>query len=148
MPKAQAVLAFEVAPQDVDRIVVIGLEAQVQLQGQPNAQKLRVTGISETNEAGQFILDRKDRTLFIKMQEYSDKREWKDALAAKPAAKRRILDFAGAPVPVEVQLRDGIVNSQRWTKDVKIALVKGKVMSAGGSAALTVQIQNGNVTTN
>lgn len=143
VPRAEAVLAFEITPQEIDRIVVIGLEAQVQLQGQANAQKLRVTGIGETTEAGQFTLERKDRTLFIKMQEYSDKREWKEALS-KPIGKRKILDFVGAPVPVEIQLRDGIVNAQRWSKEIKVALVKGKVVSVGGSATLAIQIQNGN----
>jgi hypothetical protein len=140
--RAHAVLAFEITPQEVDRIVVVGLEAQVQLQGMPGAAKLRVTGLGETSEAGQFVLERKDRTLWIKMQEYSDKKDWKEALA-KPFGKRKIIDFTGAAVPVEVQLRDGIVNAQKWSREIRVALVKGKVISAGGTAALSLQIQNG-----
>lgn len=142
-PSALAVMAFEVTPQEYDRIVVVGLEGHVQLVGQPNAAKLRVTGIDETNEPGQFSLERKDRVLFIKMQEYSDKNEWKAALSK--AAKRKPLEFVGASVPVEIQLREGHVSSQKWSKELKISLVKGKVTSTGGSAALTVQLQNGDV---
>ena len=144
LPRAHAVLAFEITPQEVDRIVVIGLEAQVQLQGQVNAPKLRVSGIGDTSEAGQFVLERRDRTLLIKMQEYSDKREWKEALS-RPVGKRKVIDFSGAPVPVEIQLRDGIVTAKSWNKELKIALLKGKVVSNGGSAALAVQVQNGSI---
>lgn len=142
--QAHAALAFEVAPQDVDRIVVVGLEAVVQLTAQPNAQKLRVTGIDESSDPGNFALDKKDRVLFIKMQEYSDKKEWKEALSKSP--KRRTLEFVGAAVPVEVQLREGQVNSQKWSKELKVSLVKGRVTSSGGTASLTVQLQNGDVT--
>lgn len=138
---AQAILAFEVAPQDIERIVVVGLGAQVQLTGQPAATKLRVTGIDEANEPGQFALERKDRVLFIKMQEYSDKKEWKEALVKAP--KNKPIEFIGAPVPVEIQLREGQVNSHKWSKELKISLGKGKVTSVGGSASLSIQLQNG-----
>ncbi len=143
-PLAKAVLAFEVVPQDVDRIVVVGLEAQVQIQGQPNAPKLRVTGVDESSDPGQFVLERKGRVLFVKMQEYSDKKEWKEALSKSPL-RRKIIDFTGASVPLEIQLRDGQVQVQKWTKEIKVALVKGKFNSIGGSASLSVQIQNGDV---
>ena len=66
--KAYALMAFEVAPQDIDRIVVVGLEATVQLTHQPTAVKLRVMGIDDTSDPGNFALEKKDRTLFIKMQ--------------------------------------------------------------------------------
>lgn len=141
---AYAILAFEVAPQDVDRIVVVGLEAQVQLIGQPSAAKLRVSGIDDTSEPGNFVLERKDRVLFIKMQEYSSKKEWQEILAKVP--KKRTLEFTGASVPVEIQLREGSVNSQKWSKELKISLVKGKVLSSSGSASLSIQLQNGDVT--
>lgn len=142
-PNAHAVMAFEVAPQEVDRIVVVGLEAQVQLLQQPGAAKLKVSGIDDTNEEGNFALERKDRTLFIKMQEYSDKKEWNEALARAP--KKKLLEFSGASVPVEIQLREGQVTAQRWNRELKVSLVKGKVVSTGGAAALTVQLQNGDV---
>jgi len=140
---ANAIMAFEVAPQDVDRIVVVGLEAHVQLTHQPNAPKLRVTGIDDTSDAGNFVLEKKERTLFIKMQEYSDKKEWKEALSKAP--KKRNLEFIGSSVPVEIQLREGQVNAQKWSKELKISLVKGKVTSQGGSASLSIQLQNGDV---
>jgi hypothetical protein len=143
-PQAKAVLAFEVSPQDVDRIVVVGLEAHVTLTGQANAQKLRVVGIDETAEPGQYSVDKKDRTVYIKMQEYSDKKEWKEALS-KPT-KKKMIEFVGSSVPVEIQVREGQVNSQKWTKEVKIALVKGKVISNGGTASLSIQIHNGDAT--
>lgn len=142
--QAQAALAFEVAPQDVDRIVVVGLEAHVQLTAQPNAPKLRVSGIDDTSDPGNFVLEKKDRVLFIKMQEYSDKKEWKEALTKSP--KRRVLEFTGASVPVEVQLREGQVVSQKWSKELKVSLVKGRVSTSGGTASLSVQLQNGDVT--
>lgn len=140
--QAHATLGFEVAPQDVERIVVVGLEANVQLIGQPAAPKLRVSGIDDTSEPGRFALEKKDRVLFVKMQEFSDKKEWKEALT-KSSGKRRVLEFVGASVPVEIQLRDGQVSSQKWSKELKISLVKGKVTSLGGSASLSVQLQNG-----
>jgi hypothetical protein len=140
---AFAVMAFEVAPQDVDRIVVVGLEVHVQLTQQPNATKLRVSGIDDTSDAGNFVLEKKERTLFIKMQEYSDKKEWKEALSKSP--KKRNLEFIGASVPVEIQLREGQVNAQKWSKELKISLVKGRVTSVGGSASLSIQLQNGEV---
>lgn len=139
--QTKAAMAFEVAPQDVERIVVVGLEAQVTLNGQPNAAKLRVSGIDDTSEPGQFALERKDRVLFIKMQEYSDKKEWKEALSKAP--KRKVLDFTGASVPVEIQLREGSVNSQKWSKELKVSLVKGRVTALGGTASLSVQLQTG-----
>jgi DUF4097 and DUF4098 domain-containing protein YvlB len=141
---AHAIMAFEVAPQDVDRIIVVGLEAHVQLTHQPNAAKLRVSGIDDTSDAGNFVLEKKERTLFIKMQEYSDKKEWKEALSKAP--KKRNLEFIGASVPVEIQLREGQVNAQKWSKELKISLVKGKVVSVGGNASLSIQLQNGDVT--
>lgn len=141
--QAQAVLAFEVAPQEVDRIVILGLEAQVQLNGMPLAQKLRVSGVDETSEPGQFVLERRDRTLFIKMQEYPDKKSWKEMLSRVP--KRKAIELIGAPVPVDIQLREGQVHSQKWNKELKISLVKGKVSSLGGSTSLSVQLQNGEV---
>lgn len=142
-PSAHAIMAFEVVSQEVDRIVVVGLEAHVQLTHQPKATKLRVSGIDDTTEPGNFVLDRKDRTLFIKMQEYSDKKEWKEALGKAP--KKKLLEFVGASVPVEIQLREGQVNAQKWSKELKISMIKGKVTSHGGSAALSVQLQNGEV---
>jgi hypothetical protein len=141
--RAEASLAVEVAPQDIEHIVVVGLGAHVQLIGQPTAQKLRISGIDEMSESGQFVLERKDRVLFIKMQEYSDKREWKDALSKAP--KKKVLEFVGASIPVEIQLREGQVNSQKWSKELKISLVKGKVTSLGGTASLSIQLQNGEV---
>jgi DUF4097 and DUF4098 domain-containing protein YvlB len=139
--QAQAAMAFEISPQDVDRIVIVGLEAYVQLNGQANASKLRVSGLDDTTEPGNFALEKKDRVLFIKMQEYSDKKEWKEALSKSP--KKKILDFSGASVPVEIQLREGQVNSQKWSKELKISLVKGRVTSSGGTASLSIQLQNG-----
>lgn len=138
---AEAILAFEVAPQDVDRIVVVGLDGQVRLQGQATAQKLRVTGIDDTSDPGQFNLERKGRTLFIRMQEYSDKKQWKEALAHP--ARKKALDFVGASVPVEIQLRDGTVHAQKWNKEIKVAMVKGRVVSVDGTASMSLQIQNG-----
>lgn len=140
---ASALLAFEVAPHDVERIVVIGLGAQVQLTSQPTAPKLRVTGLDDTTEEGQFALERKDRVLFIKMQEYSDKREWIEALGRAP--KKKLIEFIGPAVPVEIQLREGQVTSQKWDKELRIAIGKGKVTSQGGAALLFAQLQNGDV---
>ncbi|HEY8272693.1 MAG TPA: hypothetical protein VIG33_17495 [Pseudobdellovibrionaceae bacterium] len=139
--QAHAVLSFEVTPQDIERIVILGLEAQVQLSGQSTAQKLRISGVDETNEPGQFALERKERILFIKMQEYPDKKSWKEALSRVP--KRKILELTGVPIPVEIQLREGQVNSQKWNKELKISLIKGKVFSVGGSTSLSIQLQNG-----
>ncbi len=142
--QAEAALAFEVAPQDVDRIVVVGLEAHVQLNAQPNAPKLRVSGIDDTSDPGNFALEKKDRVLFIKMQEYADKKEWKEALSRAP--KRKTLEFVGASIPVEIQLREGQVSSQKWSKELKVSLVKGRVTAMGGSASLSIQLQNGDAT--
>ncbi|MGZ3804002.1 MAG: DUF4097 family beta strand repeat-containing protein [Pseudobdellovibrionaceae bacterium] len=140
---AQAVLTFEVAPHDIERVVIIGLEAHVQLSGQAQAQKLHISGVDETNEPGQFAVERKERVLFIRMQEYSDKKGWKEALA-KPS-KKKVLELTGASVPVEIQLREGQVFSQKWSKELKVSLIKGRVSSLGGSASLSVQLQNGEV---
>jgi hypothetical protein len=142
-PPAFAVLGFEVTPQEIDRIVVIGLESQVQLLGQPGAAKLKVTGIDESSEPGHYALERKDRVLFIKMQEYGDKSEWKAALA-HPKTKR-ILEFAGASVPVEIQLREGQVIAQKWSRDLKVSMTRGKFTSTGGTGPLNVQLLKGDV---
>lgn len=138
---AQAVLGFEIAPQEIDRIVVVGLEAQVQLLGQPGAPKLKVTGIDESSEPGNFALERRDRVLFIKMQEYGDKAEWKTALS-RPRTKK-ILDFTGASIPVEVQLRDGQVLAQKWSRELRVSLTRGKFSSVAGTGTLIVQLQKG-----
>ncbi|MBK9322547.1 MAG: hypothetical protein IPM97_06275 [Bdellovibrionaceae bacterium] len=143
-PCAKAVLAFEVVPQDVDRIVVVGLDAQVQIQEQAQAPKLRVTGIDEGSDPGQYTLEKKGRVLFVKMQEYSDKKEWKEVLSKAPS-KKKVIDFTGASVPLDIQLREGQIHVQKWSKEIKVALVKGKFTSFGGGASLGVQIQNGDI---
>lgn len=139
--QAQAA-AFDISTQDIDHIVVVGLDAQVQLQGQANAAKLRVTGIDETSEPGQWGFEKHDRVLFVRMQEYPDKKEWKDALA-KP--RRKVLEFVGQPVSMDIQLREGLVTAQHWSKDLKVDLVKGKATAVNGSGALNLQVQSGDV---
>jgi len=141
--RAEAALVFDVNVQDLERIVVVGLEAQVQLVAQPNAAKLRVSGIDETSDPGNFAFEKKDRVLFIKMQEFSDKKEWKEAISKAP--KKKVLEFVGAPIPMEIQLREGQVSSQKWNKELKVSLVKGRVTATGGTASLSVQLQNGDV---
>jgi hypothetical protein len=140
---ALAVLGFEVAPQEVEKIVVVGLEAQVQMNGVAGAAKLKVSGIDETSEPGHFTLEKHDRVLYIRMQEFGDKREWKAALA-QPKAKR-ILEFSGASVPVEIQLREGQVLAQNWSRELRVAVIKGKFSSHAGTGPLAVQLQRGDV---
>jgi hypothetical protein len=139
--QAMAVLGFEVSPQDVDRIVVIGLEAQVQMLHQPSATKLKVSGIDDSSEPGNFALERRDRVLYIKMQEFGDKSEWKTALS-RPKQKR-ILEFVGASVPVEIQLRDGQVMAKNWARDLRVVMTRGKFTTVGGTGTVHLQLQRG-----
>lgn len=139
---AHATMSFEVPSQDVDRIIVVGLEAQVQLVGQANASKLKVTGLDDTADPGQWGFEKHDRVLFVRMQEYLDKKDAKDALGK---SRRKVLEFIGGPVSMDIQLREGQVNIQHWSKDLKIDIVKGKITSVGSSGPLSLQVQSGDI---
>lgn len=135
---------FELPVQEGDRILVKGLNAQVQFVAQGGNQ-LRINGPQESSQAGQYVVQRRDRVIEIQMNDFSSKKDWKEALGRSAQYARKI-EISGPALPVEVHLRDGSVSLLRWTKEAHINLVNGRVSSQNGSSSLQARVSKGDVT--
>ncbi|MEN0057242.1 MAG: DUF4097 family beta strand repeat-containing protein [Bdellovibrio sp.] len=135
---------FDVPVAEGDRLLLKGLEAQVQLIGQPGAA-LRVSGVENSGSAeGQYVITKSKGVIEIKMNEYSGKRAWLQVLTRSATPAR--IEITGPAVPTEVHLRGGSVGAQRWNKDIKVAMTQGRAQVVGGSGAVQVYLQKGDVT--
>lgn len=141
----QPVLAatFDVPVADGDRLVLKGLEAQVQFVAQPGAA-LRVSGVEQSGAEGVYIIEKKDNTIEIRMKEFSGKRTWLNILP-KANTQLKKIEIVGPAVPAEIQLRGGSVVAQKWNKDLKVSLTQGRVASVGGAGTMQVYVQKGDV---
>lgn len=134
---------FDVPVNDGDRLILKGLEAQVQFVGQAG-KTIKVSGVEELSSEGAYTLVKKDNVIEIKMNEFSGKRAWLAALP-KAAAQTKKIEIIGAPVPVEVHLRGGSVVAQKWTKDVKVSLTQGRASVVNGAGTAQIYVQKGDV---
>jgi hypothetical protein len=138
---------FDVPVKEGDRLVIKGLEAQVQLVSQPGAA-LRVSGVEEDRVEGGYTVEKKGNVIQISMVEPSGKRNWM-AQVSKPSnplsAQVRKIEITGVNIPAEIHLRSGVVTAQRWGKDLKATLIQGRFTSLGGKGTLQVSLQKGDV---
>lgn len=132
----------EIPVAEGDRLVLVGLDAQVQIAGQPGAS-LKVSGVEESGIEGFYVVTKKNNIIELKMNEYSGKRAWLNILS-HPGLLRKI-EISGAPIPTEISLRHGSVVAQKWTKDLKVSLTQGRVSSLNGTGSLQVYVQKGDV---
>lgn len=134
---------FEVPVADGDRLVLKGLEAQVQVVGQ-GGNSLKVSGVDEASTEGVFVVTKKNNIIEVKMNEYAGKKNWLNILP-KSGAQMRKIEIWGAAVPTEIHLRGGSVVAQKWNKDLKVSVAQGRVSSLNGSGSLNIYVQKGDV---
>ncbi len=140
---------YDIPQVENNRIVISGLSAQVQLIAQPGATQLRISGIEGvadkmSSQPGHFIIVRKDNIIEIKMNDFDGKKEWKEALAKSISLQKKI-EISGPSLPVEIQLRDGSVSLQKWSREARVSLVNGRINSQNGTAALQIHAQKADV---
>lgn len=134
---------FDINISEGDRLVLKGLEAQVQLVAQPGAA-LRISGVDQSGAEGTFTLEKKDNVIEVRMNEYSGKRNWLNTLS-KAVTQVKKIEIAGPAIPAEIQLRGGSVVAQKWSKDIKVSLTQGRVALLNGGGAGKVYVQKGEI---
>jgi DUF4097 and DUF4098 domain-containing protein YvlB len=127
-----------------DHLALKGLDAQVQFTVQPNATALRIIGPEVSGSEGQFVVTRKDNLIEVKMVEFDSKKTWMSALPKANSYMKKI-EIVGPSIPAEVHLKNGSVNVQKWSKDLKISLTQGKVTAINGAGNLQVYLQKGDI---
>ena len=132
---------FEVPVQTGDRLVLKGLEAQVQIVSQPGAS-LKISGVEESAAEGAFLLEKKGNVIEIKMREFDGKKAWLANLAQANKFTKKI-EISGPAIPTEITLRGGSVVAQKWTKEMKINLQSGRVSALNGAGSLAITLQKG-----
>nr|WP_295900777.1 DUF4097 family beta strand repeat-containing protein [uncultured Bdellovibrio sp.] len=134
---------YEVPVAEGDRLVLKGLEAQVQVVGQVG-NSLKVSGVEESGTEGVFVVTKKDNIIEVKMNEYAGKRSWLNILP-KAVSQMKKIEIWGPSIPADIQLRGGSVVAQKWSKDLKVSVTQGRVSSVGGAGSLQVYVQKGDV---
>jgi hypothetical protein len=134
---------FEVPVQNGDRLVLKGLEAQVQMLSQPGTS-LKISGVEESPTEGAFLLEKKGNVIEIKMREFDGKKAWLASLSQSAKFMKKI-EISGLAVPAEINLRGGSVVAQKWGKELKINLQSGRVATQNGVGSLAVTLQKGEI---
>lgn len=130
---------FEVKVQPGDRLVIRGLDAQVQFTGQPASDVVRVKGAQTTASQGAYVLSKSGNTIEIKIADLGSKRAWKQALTQGTPVR---LEISGKPIPTEVNLYKGALALKGWG-DLKLAATQGRFQSQEGRGHLEVFLQSG-----
>ena len=136
--------AFLAPAQEGDHLVIKGLDAQIQLIAVPGSNALKVSGIEETAGEGAYVVTKKNNIIEIKMNEYDGKHAWMNILA-KPAGHMRKIEISGLALPTEVQLHGGGVTAQKWSKDLKVSMTQGHIVSNGGNGSIDTYVQKGDI---
>jgi len=134
---------FEVPVAEGDRLVLKGLDAQVQVVGQAG-NTLKVSGVEESSTEGVFVLTKKNNIIEIKMNEYGGKKSWLN-IVPRASSQMKKIEIWGPAIPAEIQLHGGSVVVQKWTRDMKVSLTQGRVSSLNGAGSLQVYVQKGDV---
>lgn len=135
--------SFEVPVVDGDRLILNGLEAQVQFVGRVG-NTMRISGVDEAASEGAYTLTKKDNVITIKMADYAGKRSWLSALPRASSLARKI-EITGPAIPAEVHLKGGSVVAQKWAKDLKVSLTQGRASAVGGAGTVQIYVQLGDV---
>lgn len=135
---------FEAPVREGDRLVIKGLEAQVQLNATPGATSVRISGVEESGSEGAYVVTKKDNIIEVSMNEYGSKKTWMNILP-RAASQVRKIEITGASIPTEIHLKGGSVIAQKWGKDLKASLTSGKVISTGGVGTVQAYVQKGEI---
>jgi hypothetical protein len=134
----------EIPVAKTDRLVVKGFEAQIQLIGQPG-QPLKINGVESNSTEGVYIVTKKDNVIEVKMNEFSGKKSWMDALPRAAQQLKRI-EISGEPIQTDIHIRGGNVTAKNWSRDLKLSMTQGRANLTGGAGALSATVQKGEIT--
>ncbi|MEK2688811.1 DUF4097 family beta strand repeat-containing protein [Bdellovibrio sp. GT3] len=135
---------FEAPVQEGTRLVIKGLDAQVQLVAAPGANSVKISGVEESGFEGAYVVTKKENIIEVSMNEFGSKKTWMNILP-KASSQAKKIEISGAAVPVEVQLKSGSVVAQRWSKDLKVSMTSGRVATANGTGTLQLYVQKGEI---
>ena len=133
----------EVPADGVQRLLIKGLEANVIVSSSPQAKAIRISGVDDVLTPGLYIVEKKGSILEMHLNEWVSKNDWKAQLGAK--RNRPTLEISGAPLAVEIYLRDGQVQLSKLSKETRVVSVKGRVTSTDSSGPLEIFLHQGDV---
>lgn len=136
-------ISTEVPVMPGDRIAIKGLDAQVSLSA-TGGNSLKITGIEEGGSAGIYTLVRKDNVFEIHMNEYSSLKSWLEVIP-KASSNSKKIEISGPSVPVEINLRGGVVVAQKWQKELKITMTEGRVNLSNGAGEVQAHLLKGDI---
>jgi hypothetical protein len=129
---------------EVEKILIKGTEAQVFLNPSP-ANQVRIEGLEGSGSAGTYSVFRNGKVIEIRMNETNDKVSSNEEFRRALSAKAPKIEISGGVVPVEVQVRQGTVTGQRWSQDLKLSLVQGRVQLQQGVGMVNAHVLKGAV---
>lgn len=133
----------EVSADGIQRLVIRGLDANVNVTAQPQAKSIRISGVDDVLTPGLYIAEKKGSTLEVHVNDWATKADWNTQLAVKK--NHPTIEISGFPVATEIYLHEGQVQISRLTKEARIVIVKGKVLSTDVSAPLEIFLHQGEV---
>ncbi len=113
-----------------DVLVIKGLDLQISLQ-KTAGTALRITGLDSSSSPGSYRAERKGNKIFVVMNEYDSKKDWKNVLSQK-SNRKKVIEIRGPAIPVEIYGRDSVININQWPNKVEAHLVNGKINSQYG----------------
>ncbi len=129
---------------EVEKILIKGTEAQVVLNPSP-ANQVRIDGVDDSGSPGTYGVFRKGKVIEIRMNESLDKTTGSEEFRKGLSARAPKIEIAGGVVPVEVQVRRGSVTGQRWSQDLKLSLIQGRVQLQQGVGSVNAHVLKGAV---
>jgi hypothetical protein len=133
----------EIPSDGVQRVILKGWDANVVVNPQASARTLRITGVDDSLSPGLYIVERKGNQIEIHMNEWTSKNDWKGQLGKQK--NHHALELSGAPVALDIYLKDGQVHLSKLSKDTKVVLISGKVTSIDSQAPLEVFVHQGEI---
>ncbi|HRO67626.1 MAG TPA: DUF4097 family beta strand repeat-containing protein, partial [Pseudobdellovibrionaceae bacterium] len=132
------------APVDVpvganDKIILKGMNAQVSYSVQPGTPSVRVNGLEEAG----WTWEKSENRIHLLGPQADSRRGLEEQL--RTPGKRAVVEIVGASAPVEIHLRDGVVNLNKGSHEATVTLRNGKVTALGRSGSLKAQVMKGEV---
>lgn len=132
----------ETPTEGLQRLVVRGWDAQVNVTATPS-KTFKINGVDDSLSPGLYIVEKKGATLEVHINEWTTKKEWAELLGQKK--QRRVIEISGPSLPLEIYLRDGLVQMTRWQSEAKVTLASGKFVSVDGQGPLDVNLHHGEI---
>lgn len=145
---------FPLDVRDGDRLVIQGLKGHVKLTpqapGKPAVLRAR-KAIADKSAADDlarfdalsFAVRRDTNTVTIEIKGPDSKLAWNQWL--KPSAPELNFEIEAPQVPVEVNVREGILTVQNWKQALFIGLVSGAIRTTATEGQMRAQIQRGEI---